>query len=261
MDLRSLIDWAAPWYSLVADRGRTIASVHELSYTLNAHGSPARTALGRPVRFIAQDSAPRGRAYEAHIAASGEVPTRSNLHDLFNALVWFSCPRTKVMLNTRQAVQIARDGVRSRRGPVRDAATLFDENGVLLVTRSHHIVEALRRRDWRTALVEHRGAWGDEVRPIVFGHALMEKLVRPWKSITGHVWHVNLDPRAPLDAVDAAVAASIAANDFSPKRFSPLPVLGIPGWWHANADHRFYDDPQVFRGVPSNSPIPVPELG
>lgn len=31
------------------------------------------------------------------------------------------------------------------------------------------------------------------------------------------------------------------------QRFAPLPVLGIPGWWGANENPAFYDDPQVFR--------------
>jgi len=29
--------------------------------------------------------------------------------------------------------------------------------------------------------------------------------------------------------------------------FVPLPVLGVPGWWPANDDLAFYDDPAVFR--------------
>jgi len=46
----------------------------------------------------------------------------------------------------------------------------------------------------------------------------------------------------PADTVLAMDEAAWAA-----KPFSPLPVLGVPGWWPANADHRFYDDPAVFR--------------
>ncbi len=261
MDLRGLIDWDAPWYDLVAARGRAITTTHELAYTLNALGSPARTALGKAVRFTPLGTAPRGRAYEAHIAATGEVPTRSNLHDMFNALVWYACPRTKVMLNTRQALQIARDGVRSRRGAVRDAATLFDENGLILVTTSRPIVEALHRRDWHEALIAARGAWHREVRPIVFGHALMEKLTQPWKSITAHVWHVHLPADASLDAIDTALATSIAGTQFIPAHFAPLPVLGIPQWWAENAAPTFYDDPLVFRPARHEHPIPAIELG
>ena len=29
--------------------------------------------------------------------------------------------------------------------------------------------------------------------------------------------------------------------------FTPLPLLGIPGWWPENGELSFYDDAQVFR--------------
>ena len=45
-----------------------------------------------PVRFVPHESRPRGEAYEAFIARTGCVPTRDNLHDLFNALVWLTFP-------------------------------------------------------------------------------------------------------------------------------------------------------------------------
>ncbi|MFN7122209.1 MAG: DUF3025 domain-containing protein, partial [Hydrogenophaga sp.] len=31
------------------------------------------------------------------------------------------------------------------------------------------------------------------------------------------------------------------------KPFTPLPVLGVPGWWPANEDAGFYADASVFR--------------
>ncbi|EGD03465.1 hypothetical protein B1M_16340, partial [Burkholderia sp. TJI49] len=47
--------------------------------------------------------------------------------------------------------------------------------------------------------------------------------------------------------VDAQVAAELAARELTSRDFSPLPVLGVPGWWAANADPAFYADPAVFR--------------
>ena len=81
-----------------------------------------------------QAALPDGCAYEAHIHATGAVPTRDNLHDFFNALVWLHFPTAKRLLNRLQAAAIARDGVQASRGPVRDAATLFDENAVLFLS-------------------------------------------------------------------------------------------------------------------------------
>ncbi|MFS9669939.1 DUF3025 domain-containing protein, partial [Klebsiella pneumoniae] len=77
---------------------------------------------------VPQDALPAGAAYEAHIAATGQVPTRDNLHDFFNALIWLHWPRAKAALNARQARAITQDGIGAARGTVRDAATLFDEN-------------------------------------------------------------------------------------------------------------------------------------
>ena len=36
-------------------------------------------------------------------------------------------------------------------------------------------------------------------------------------------------------------------NEVQEKLFTPLPLLGIPGWCAGNADVCFYDDAQVFR--------------
>jgi hypothetical protein len=49
------------------------------------------------------------------------VPTRENLHDFFNGLVWQTFPLIKRELNALQAAQIAAAGVGKSRGPARDA--------------------------------------------------------------------------------------------------------------------------------------------
>jgi hypothetical protein len=207
-----------------------------------------RTATGRFVRFVDPDAA-GDVAYEAYIGRTGEVPTRANLHDFFNALVWLAFPHIKARLNALQSRAIAADGVGTRRGPLRDAATLLDENGVLLLTRRADLVEALRQHAWHSLFVAERAAWIDDIRPIVFGHALMEKLTAPYKGITAHALPVALSADAPLAEVDARVAAAIDAT-LSPRRLLPLPVLGIPGWT-SNDDVAYYDDPAVFRPRPS----------
>lgn len=122
----------------------------DLRDALNAHAErqDLRTAGGHPLRFIPQGALPPGAAYEAHIAASGGVPTRDNLHDFFNALIWLHWPRTKAMLNARQASAIARDGIGAARGAVRDAATLFDENALIFLHSSDVPERCLTGFDW-----------------------------------------------------------------------------------------------------------------
>src|SRR5512147_150765 len=126
------IDWHAPWLAPLSDlRPHVEHSDWRAALSAEARQRRVVNSAGMAVEFVAADDA-GGAAYEAHIAATGRVPTRDNAHDLFNALVWLAWPRTKAALNARQALELARDGVRGRRGPVRDAATLIDESGLLL---------------------------------------------------------------------------------------------------------------------------------
>ncbi|HZY15608.1 MAG TPA: DUF3025 domain-containing protein, partial [Ramlibacter sp.] len=54
---------------------------------------------------------------------------------------------------------------------------------------------------------------------------------------------------------DGWLAAQCSAPALAAKPFTPLPVLGIPGWWAGNEDFSFYDDPLVFR--PRKTPQPT----
>ncbi|RYF02650.1 MAG: DUF3025 domain-containing protein, partial [Oxalobacteraceae bacterium] len=53
--------------------------------------------------FVTQDALPPGTAYEAHIFATATIPTRDNLHDFFNGLVWLHFSEAKLRLNALQA--------------------------------------------------------------------------------------------------------------------------------------------------------------
>jgi hypothetical protein len=144
-------------------------------------------------------------------------------------------------LNALQSQQIALHGTSGVRGPLRDALTLFDENAAVLQAPAV-LIEALRRRDWKTLFVEQRAQW-ESAGLVVFGHALIEKLMQPRKAITAHVWLV--------DAItDDALASSLNPERLAAKDFLPLPVLGVPGWWSANEQPAFYDDADVFRRAP-----------
>lgn len=198
----------------------------------------ARDNVLGSVRFIEQSQLPVGEPYESFIARTACVPTRDNLHDLFNGLMWLSYPKSKRRLNALQAQQIAVHGAGGPRGPLRDAMTLFDENAAVLRAPAS-LVDALRRRDWNTLFVERRAHW-KSAQLVVFGHALLEKLMQPRKAITAHVWLVE-------ELTDEALAASLTAGRLTAKDFLPLPVLGVPGWWAANEEPGFYDDAEVFR--------------
>ncbi|MGJ7493762.1 DUF3025 domain-containing protein [Variovorax sp. RT4R15] len=187
---------------------------------------------------------PPGEAYEAFIHRTGTVPTRDNLHDFFNGLVWLRFPQAKRRLNALQAAEIARVGIGATRGPLRDALTLFDENGAVL-DAPPALWQALIARDWQRLFVTERSLW-QQARLLVFGHALLEKLIAPRKAATAHVL-LAPDAAKSIAADDAAITAALDAAHLSTKPFVTLPVLGIPGWWAANQNFCFYDDSDVFR--------------
>ena len=91
--------------------------------------------------------------------------------------------------------------------------------------------EALLAREWTRLFVDLRPLWA-QARLIGFGHALLEKLVTPYKSITAHVYAVPVPMGLEGDpAWDAWLAETLSAERLRHKPFTPLPVLGVPGWW------------------------------
>ena len=236
------LDWSAPWLAPLARwRGLLDAADWRAALTEAARERGVRSGRGRPIAFVSADDAGR-TPYELHIAATGRVPTRHNPHDAFNALMWLAYPRAKAALNLRQADEIERLGVRGTRGRVRDAATLIDECGLLLATDDAGVFDALARHEWRLLLVDWRRRWGRDIVACAFGHALLEKLAGPFKSITACVVPVALRGDRDADA-----ARFIERVDLAPPLLAHLPVLGIPGWWPANEAPSFYDDAAVFR--------------
>ncbi|MNE74441.1 hypothetical protein D3C80_1705220 [compost metagenome] len=110
----------------------------------------------------------------------------------------------------------------------------------------------MRQRDWLQLGVGRRSLW-QQARLLPIGHALLEKLVQPRKSICAHVLCLSADIPAP--EVDGALAVQCSADWLAQKPFSPLPVLGVPGWWRGNEEVCFYDDPFVFRSARPDKPI------
>ena len=239
------IDWQAPWLAPVAVLGRQVVAQCQagmlLPEALNACAPPADDL---PVRFVPQSTLPAGEAYESYIFNSKQCPTREGLHDFFNGLMWHSFPRTKARLNQLQAAQITAGGIGRVRGSVRDALTLFDENMAFL-RAPEPLWEALLAKRWSVVFTELRPLWAQSYL-VLFGHALLEKLVFPRKAITAHVLLVHPATDAHSD-LDAWVAAALNPDQLAAKPFANLPVLGVPGWWSANEAPGFYQDPVVFR--------------
>ena len=253
------IDWSRPWLEHVRFTGQAISNANDWRDETNRRASEMglKNRLGLPIRFVPQTDLPAGIAYETFIHDTGCVPTRENLHDFFNALVWLTFPQIKVQLNALQAVEIGRarlSGATSLRGKLRDAATIFDENAALLVTSNESLVDALRAHEWQDVLLTRRETFAQTSRIFLFGHALMEKLVTPYKSITAHMWVVvGNELQLPTDltlqdycaAIDGQVVEKLK-DGLTTHAFSPLPILGIPDWWKGQNED-FYRDEKVFR--------------
>jgi Protein of unknown function (DUF3025) len=231
--------WLAPHNGILERTLQLVASAsvaHALNEVSKDHPCP--------VRFVDHAELPAHEPYEAFIARTGAVPTRDDPHDLLNGIAWLAYPRTKQRLNALQSSAIAREGIAGARGELRDALTLFDENGAVLSAPAA-LVDALRARDWHSLFVARRELW-QSAQLVLFGHALLEKLAQPRKAITAHVWMA--------DTSDAPLAATFSAERLTPRAFLPLPVLGVPGWWPANEDPAFYADAAVFRPLRNVNP-------
>ena len=252
----SALDGSAPWLAGWRTQAEAVASSV-------AAGLPLHEALNRAgadrvqmlPRFVPQSALAPGEAYENHIFHSNECPTREGLHDFWNGICWLHWPLTKRRLNHLHRQQLALLGVGGERGAVRDALTLLDENGALLVAPPV-LWQALRARDWQQLFVDLRPLWA-KVRWLPFGHALLEKLAQPRKAIAAHVLNLPLPEdaaNASFDALDAWLTPQLQADWLATKPFVPLPVLGIPGWCAANDDPGYYQDSQVFRPAPPSNP-------
>lgn len=260
------VDWSAPWLAPYRELGQVLVASADWRGELNrlARLADIRNFQGRPVRFIAQEALPDGVPYEAHIGLTGEVPTRENLHDFFNGLVWLHFPRAKARLNQLQFEQLRREGigeagefkVGNARGKLRDAATIFDENAALIVTGKRALVESLREHCWTEVLLQRREEFLSDCTVLLFGHALLEKLASPYPAICAHCFELRLasaeSASRTLLEVDALCATAVDGA-LGTKDFFPLPVLGLPGWW-LGQDADFYSNTAVFRPKRIRSP-------
>lgn len=240
-----LIDWNAPWLApwRVWGEGvsRRVVNGQPQPEALN---QAASVFAGFPVRFVAQSELPDTVAYEQHIFDTARVPTREGLHDFFNALAWLKFPLTKQRLNRLHVAQMARTGIQPVRGPARDGLTLFDENAAVLQAPDA-LWDALAAKDWQALFGSLRPLW-QGAHLLLFGHALLEKLVQPRKAITAHVYRAPTACRTAAE-LDAWLAQDLNAEKLATKPFAHLPVLGVPHWWPANEDPLFYADTSVFR--------------
>ena len=209
------------------------------------------TAGGTPLRLVPDSGAV---PYEARLRVRGEMPLRErDWHDFFSVLVWLTYPKTKAALNDAHHGRLHGAAAGGRRGAARDALTLFDENGVIVLSSESSLLDDVREFRWKRLFLDRRDAVRAAMRVHVFGHALLEKALRPYVGMSAHAVLLQVpeehfvQPRATeLAAVDVLAADAVRALT-TPRSLSPLPVLGVPGWWRDNEQPAFYDNAAYFR--------------
>jgi DUF3025 family protein len=260
---------SAPMFAaLVPSLSRLASGGFPSHEDLNALANPSVVSGGgAPIRFVPPASAREPSArYESRIFETGEVQTRpDNWHDLFNALVWLAFPKTKAVLNRHHHEQIrSRRGERLR-GTARDVLTLFDEGGVVVGTADAELSALLRDFRWKELFWTRRADVRRCMRFHVFGHAIYEKALSPYRGVTAKALIVDVAPgvlgaptEVQLTELDTRTARYFSGAEAlaSTRSLSPLPVLGIPGWEAGNEREEYYDDVSQFR--PGRAPRGMP---
>lgn len=217
---------------------------------------PVATDSGHRLRLVPPAGRTAGSDYEVAVHDTGALEVRTQgWHDLFNVLAWATYPRTKAAINARHVRELAVQAG-TQRSRVRDALTGFDEDGVVVASSDPALLALVRGFRWKALFWERREAFERCIRVFVIGHALAEKLLSPFVGLTAKALLLPVDeafadmPFAEqlvrVDALAAAVVRDPAALQ-TPRDLSPLPMLGIPGWWPAARHEAFYDDVSYFR--------------
>lgn len=241
----------APYRALIHELAlaSTLPSLDRLNALAVARGTSQ--ARGLPLRFIVPDGRLSAREYETHILQTGQVPTRPDTwHDVLNALVWLRFPHFKSALNVAHGKAIAKE-TDSRRGRRRDAMTVLDESGVWVISQGAALPNLLSEHAWQPLFWDHRQDVEATMNFVVVGHALLEKALTPYSSMTGKcltLISVTLDP----DSVEQQAVSALDSIE-SPRQLAPMPVQGIPGWDAANANAAYYVNQEIFRPARSES--------
>jgi hypothetical protein len=197
-----------------------------------------------------------GRYYEDFIAQSQQIPVRANnWHDLFGALIWCLFPKSKQLMNQLHMAQIQQFGSKDRT-KVRHKLTLLDECGVLLCVRpsQRFVLDLLRDHQWLDAFYQHKEQW-EKLNVLIFGHANYEMATKPFIGLTGKLWCIELPEQTQIpegikgyNFVDELLVKQLVQAELllDNQQLSPLPLLGVPGWYKEQ-EAAFYADTSYFR--------------
>ena len=252
----------APLHPILADlEAGGFPTLQDCNALLTSRPLLITVQSGSPLRFVAQECGklPFEAQYEPRCYLKGEVQMRAhNWHDLLNALVWLTFPKTKSILNARHydALIEERASAIPRRGAVRDVNTLLDESGVIVVYANADLAELLRNFKWKELFWQRREQVRAGMGFYLFGHGLYEKALQPYVGMTGQGLLLAVEPAffswplaQQLAYLDSLLADYLAAPGHcrSTRDLSPVPLLGVPGWAADNNCAAYYDNTAYFR--------------
>ncbi|MFA3789809.1 DUF3025 domain-containing protein [Aliiglaciecola sp. SL4] len=280
--LRGQASHDVSWVPLkISQRGQASHDVSGVPLKTSQRGQASKD--GFEFTFKCQDSMPEtGDYYETIIFKDRVIPTRPNSwHDLFNGLVWLNFPKTKTLLNRWHVEDIQSYGLTPRTHR-RNQITLFDECGIVLAVSDSRVCEHLANHQWQKVFIEDRHKWDNQdamfndeinavfnmdchvnshehkpqIKAFVFGHANYEMLLNPFIGLTGKWLPIKVDDRffaenhtRQLSTLDSSLYDLLCCkNSLSDSgKLSPIPLLGIPGWYSQNQSREFYLNQDYFR--------------
>jgi Protein of unknown function (DUF3025) len=252
----------APLHPILAElESGVFPGIEDCNALLAVRRPPITVHSGMPLSFVPQrhGKVPFEAQYEPRCYLAGEVQMREhNWHDLLNALVWLTFPKTKTVLNARHyhALMEERASGHTRRGAVRDMNTLFDESGVIVIFCDAELAGLLRNFKWKELFWQRREQVMTSMGFYLFGHGLYEKALQPYVGMSGQGLLLAVSPEffgwsleQRLAHLDGLLAEHLAAPEHCriTRNLSPVPLLGVLGWFADNKHAAFYDDTSYFR--------------
>jgi len=221
------------------------------------HGN-VQSLGGAPLRFVPQAKKPTDfeYGYEQRIYRNGDIQTRLNWHDFFNALIWMAMPESKRALNALHYHDMERCHAQGKqnRSPTQNAVTLFDECGLVLVSDSEDLLNLVKTMRWHELFWQNRADVNHHMRGFLFGHGLYEKAFQPYPGFCANALLILYrEPDIGMDTArwDTVTLRAINATRWQdgPSVLAPFPLLGMPGWYAENEHAAFYQNRSYFRAA------------
>jgi len=229
---------------------------------------PIYSATGAKIKALPQTIKSKifEEGYEPRIYLNGELQTRlESWHDFFNFMVWQTFPNIKAVMNKWQYLSLKkRFPTPSNRTHLENLLTQLDEGGMIVLSANQYLTDLLKKHEWKKLFWENREAVKREMRFYIIGHAIYEKLMTPYPTITagGIIFDVEKtffekNIASQIRWIDSHCANFMNNDTWSQafKRWQAVPIFGIPSWSSENNQESYYENTQYFRPLKNHSVV------